>query len=65
MSDDNHAGQLYVDSDDVTLDFSDATPSQFQYSKSTFATNDNLNDDIISKIDADKLQHLNETERKV
>ena len=29
MSDDNHAGQLYVDSDDVTLDFSDATPSQF------------------------------------
>ena len=64
MSDDNHAGQLYVDNDDVMLDFSDATPPQFQYSKSTFATNDHVNDDIISKIDADKLQYLNETERK-
>ena len=58
------AMELHVDRDDVTLDFSDTTPSQFQYSKSTFVTNDHVNDDIISKIDADKLQHLNETERK-
>ena len=64
VSDDNHDGQLNVDSDDVMLDFSDATSSQFQYSESKFATNDHVNDDIISKIDADKLQHLNETERK-
>ena len=28
MSNDNHAGQLHVDSDDVTLDISYATPSQ-------------------------------------
>ena len=33
MSDDNRAKQLHVDSDDVTCDFSDVTPSQFQYSK--------------------------------
>jgi hypothetical protein len=60
-SDDDRAVKPHVDDDDVTREFSDVTPSQFRYSESN--NTDHVTDDIISKIDTDKLQHLTEAEQ--